>query len=124
KITSRTRNDLCIIIPRNANQIRLTRLLTPTISRTCATVRIDPSKRFTKRESALTRSRINKSDPHIFAPELSHNSVSIDVIRRVVHRICKNDTTVETSKRLECVRIRECEILETINNTRMILDER
>src|SRR4029077_1936990 len=98
QITSSTRHDLKIILIRSTNEIRLARLLTPTLSRPDTTIRINLCECLTTRLGEQRRSRINNTDPNIASPEISNTLSSINIISRVVNRINLDNTTIESGK--------------------------
>src|SRR6266496_4629697 len=124
EIASTSRHNLQVILIANPYQICFTGFLTPTIDRASRSIRIRLIKRFTERKLIKRRDRINNAKPNIFAPERSNSSSSIKVVCCIIKGINSENRTLETSKTLESVIESESEVLETINNARMILNVR
>src|SRR5262245_16658182 len=122
EITSRRRHDLKIPLPASPNQISLAGLFTPTLSWADRTIWIDLGECLTAGHLIHARCVIHDTQPHIFAPDGSHRHSGINAVSRVVERLCWNDCTLKSRESLERTVHRKSEVLETINDARVILD--
>src|SRR5687768_10256326 len=107
KITSSRRNNLGVILPRLAEQIRFAGFLAPPINRLFLTIQLRIHERLTERENLLSLGLIDIGQDNVLTPKRYEALGCIDVICCIVKIITntnRNDLSLESCQNPKCIR--------------------